>query len=217
VRRVQRLTMTVYVVVPPEPIVQIADIEGDHPYGDIRMQAMIHAATEDIDGPSGWLGRSLGPQTLEMISSAFDCGRNFCLPFGPVIEVESIKYLDSTGVEQTVDEADYRVIQNRIWFGSGYSFPSTYCAPDAVKIRYQAGYNGVAVADGGTGNVPELAKEAIITMVQDMLRVASQNFGVRSETVEGVGAFSYLDQDKISVTARKAAQSLLSTLRVYSL
>jgi hypothetical protein len=207
--------MTVHVITPPSPIVTPADIAGAHTEDDPSIVAMIQAVTEEIDGPAGWLGRALGPQTLELVLPAFRV-RNLGLPCPPVIaNTVSVKYLDANGVEQTVDLSNYKIFDNGIWLNSGYSFPAVQCAPDAVRIRYDAGYNGVG--DGKTGALPERARQAIILSVQDLLRSGSAQPGLRSETVEDVGSWTYLDSDKITAIVERTCQRLLSTLRIYSL
>lgn len=153
--------MPVRVIVPPQPVVSLEDAKGflriDHSDDDALLTSLIAAATGSIDGPAGWLGRALGPQTLEATMPSF-CGWNFGLPYPPLIGAVEVKYLDQDGVEQTVSDADYRLVGNRVWFGSSYSFPSVACAPDAIRVRYKAGYNGTAGAGAGevqTGPVPD--------------------------------------------------------------
>jgi hypothetical protein len=207
--------MAVRVVVPPDPIVTPADVAGGHAADDPAIRALIQAVTEGIDGPDGWLGRALGKQTLELTLPAF-CGRNLGLPCPPVIaDTVTVKYLDPSGVEQTIDAANYKVIDNRVWLHSGFSFPAVQCAPDAVRIRYDAGYNGAG--PGETGAVPERARQAIILSVQDLLRTGAVTPGLRSETIEGVGAQTFLDVDKVTAIVERTCNRLLSTLRIYTL
>lgn len=210
--------MRVRVITPPEPILTPAEIPGDHGDDDANVAALIQAVTEEIDGPQGWLGRSLGPQTLELTSGGFCSGRNFLLPCRPIISIVSVKYLDSTGAEQTLDGGDdYGLADERLWFTNGFSFPATYCAPDAVRIRYKAGYNGATGAAAGelqTGPIPERARQAIILSVQNLLQVFGAET-LRSETVEGIGSRTFLDADKTTALVRETSDRLLATLRVY--
>lgn len=87
-------------------------------------------------------------------------GRDIILPYGPVTAIESFDYKDSSGVDQTIDEALYtldtqsdlpkiRVLD---------SWPSTDRTLNNVVITYTAGY---ADAD----SVPEEVKEAILKTV----------------------------------------------------
>ncbi|MGY5812009.1 hypothetical protein ACXHXG_30455 [Rhizobium sp. LEGMi198b] len=211
--------MPVQVITPPAPIVTPADIPGSHAADDPAIAAMIAAVTEDIDGPGGWLGRSLGKQTLELSLSSErpDCSpRSFPpsmvkLPYLPVItDAVSVKYLDRDDTVQTVDPSDYKVFDDAVWFNPEFVFPAVAAAPDAIRIRYDAGYDG----DGRNGPVPARAKQTIILCVQDLMRLQASNFAVRSETVEGVGATNYLDQDRVSAIVESACERLLARLWV---
>lgn len=211
--------MTVRVITPPAPIVTPAEIAGSNGPDDAMVAALIQAVTEEIDGPTGCVGRSFGPQTLEMILPGFVCGRNLLLPFRPIIGIVSVKYLDSHGSEQTVAASEYRLADDRVWFAAGFAFPSVTCAPDAVRIRYKAGYNGTAGAADGevqTGKIPERARQAIILSVQHLKALGAENLFLRSEEVEGVGSRQWTVSDQASQIIHQAADRLLATLRVYA-
>ena len=133
-----------------------------------------------------------------------------------MIVIDSVKYLDPDGAEQIVDPAAYRKAGDMIWFIPSYSFPATLCAPDAVKIRYRAGYNGIDVKDGGTGNVPEKAKRAIILTVQHTIAIGVENLFLRAEEVDGVGRKEFTVSETGGKLIADAASRFLQTLRVYS-
>lgn len=139
--------MGVVVITPAAAFVTLAEAKlhcnVDHDDDDTLIEAYIAAATAHIDGPFGWLGRSVGEQTLEYTASGFGCERYVQLPYPPVISVTSVKYLDSDGVEQTVAPADYSVIGDTFWLLPDGSWPSVGYYPDAVRVRYQAGYETV--------------------------------------------------------------------------
>ncbi|NTG20009.1 hypothetical protein G6L00_06075 [Agrobacterium rhizogenes] len=211
--------MPVQVITPPAPIVTPADIPGNHAADDSKIAAMIAAVTEDIDGPGGWLGRSLGKQTLELTlgHADKDCPlkpfppREISLRYIPVIaDAVTVKYLDLDEAVQTVDPANYKVFDDAVWFNSDFVFPAVADAPDAIRIRYDAGYGG----SGNNGAVPERAKQTIILCVQDLMRLQASDFAVRSETVEGVGSTNYLDQDRVSAIVEKTCERLLARLWV---
>lgn len=201
--------MRAVVVIPPEPIVTPADLAGDHAEGDASVAALIAAVTEEVDGPGGWLGRSLGPQTIEL---SLDCWYDgLRLPYGPVVEVEKIVYLDENHVEREVPDGAFWSSSGHV---GGWDTPRLSSRPHPVKIIYRAGYDGNDLSDGGTGPVPERARQAIILAAQDLL-VSSQIGAVRSETVEGIGSRTYLDADRAKAVVHKACDRLLSTLRVF--
>lgn len=208
--------MRASVVVPPDPILTPADIAGDHAADDAGVAAIIQAVTEEIDGPTGWLGRAIGPQTIELLLSGFCFGRNLALPCPPVIGPVEISYLDADEVEQTVDAGSYRIIDNRIWFRPEFSFPTTFAAPDAVRISYVAGYNGDAVATGGTGDIPERIRQFIILTAQHLKSIETENLFLRSVEIPDVETRQYVVSEKAGEIIRDRASRLLDGLRIYS-
>lgn len=192
--------MHVRVVTPPEPIVTWAEakkhlrLDGDEEQGYV--ETLITAATGWIDGPGGWLGRAIGAQTLELV----DCGfGNDRLPYPPVVEIESIVYLDRAGVEQTMAEADYRLMLNgSVTPVSGQSWPVVSGDPEAVRIRYVAGYP-MTEGEAPASTVPVAIKQAILLLIGHW-------FANRETVVVG------------TITAQMpfAVEALLSTYRVWS-
>jgi len=190
----------------PDPIVTPAGVPGNHSASDAGIAALIAAVQAGIDGPTGWLGRSLGKQELELTLERFS--RIVRLPYEPVREIVSITYLDEEGEEQSVDEAAYRLAAgNRCQFGTGFAFPRTACAPDAVTIRYKSGYE--------PGQVPASAKQAVIIGVQQIKAMSEQSLFLREEQVEGVGQTVYTVSDATMTAVKAATDMLLQPLRVY--
>lgn len=161
--------MSVVVVEPPgEPVVSLeeakAHLRVDHDDDDDYIESLVEVAAATIDGPTGWLGRCLVEQTLEWRGSSFgpSDGR---LPYPPVAEIESVKYDDSSGAEQTVPNTGYRLVgqpsQPRIVLTYGASWPSARCQDEAVRIRYTAGY-------GGPEDVPAPIRHAVLMMVSEL-------------------------------------------------
>lgn len=207
--------MPTIVIDPPEPIVTPADIPGSHSATDAAVTAYIAAATEQVDGPGGWVGRAFGVQTLEYRADGFPCDE-IELPCPPVVSLTSITYLDAAGASQTVDLDDVELDQMtgvvRLLSGT---WPTTICSPASLKVRYVAGYDGTAVADGGTGDVPTRVKQAITFMVQGIQSKASGSQDLKVEEVDGVGRREWFTTRADSSSLTSAAESLLSGLRVY--
>lgn len=94
--------------------------------------------------------RSLAPQTLELALDAFPCEDYIDLDRSPVTAITSVKYTDSDGVEQTMPSTDYSLSlygqSRRINLAYGIAWPSTQDIPDAVRIRYAAGYAAIPAA-----------------------------------------------------------------------
>jgi hypothetical protein len=129
------------------------------------IDGFIAAAVNQLDpAGGGWLGRALRPQTWELRLSSFSQHNCFdhrygqhqaiVLPFPPLISVDSVKYDDTSGVEQTlVEGTGFRV------FGLGalarcaiaplyqQSWPVARSDRESVRIRFTAGYPVAVAAD----------------------------------------------------------------------
>lgn len=136
--------MRVVVVTPPDPVVttdQAKDqLNVEHSDDDDLIARYVAASTAQLDGPDGWLGRAIGIQTLEARLDRFDC-EPIILPYPPLIEVSSVKYLDVNGVEQVLDSAEYELIGSELVRAYGKSWPSIRNRREAVRILLQAGYS----------------------------------------------------------------------------
>lgn len=157
--------MSVVVITRPEPLVDIdtakAHLRVDHNDDDTLIAAYIAAACAHIDGPGGWLNAAIGAQTLELRRDSFIDRRcdSIDLPFSPVREVVSVKYLDADGVEQTADPTSYVLASDAVLHPAyGTSWPSPRYTADAVRIRYDAGYE----------QAPEAVVAAVLLMVGDL-------------------------------------------------
>lgn len=158
--------MRVLVITPPAPVVTWADadahlkLDGNESEKPL-IEAYIAAATAHIDGPQGWLGRALGVQTLEARCSSYMS--SIRLPYPPFIELVSAAYRDADQAEQQIDPQGLEVIGQDLFsladrwpWDSGVSL-----RPEAVRIRYKAGYSN---------GIPAPIKIAILMMVADMHR-----------------------------------------------
>lgn len=113
-----------------------------------------------------YLGRALITQTLLLTLDEFPSG-HIVLPRPRLQAVAEIRYLDGEGVQQTLDEALYRVSSSRepaiITPAYGESWPSTRPVIEAIEIEYTAGY-------GDTGSaVPANIRHAITMMVGEWM------------------------------------------------
>ena len=124
-------------VVPLDLVKQHLDVEhGDH---DDRIQAAIDAAVSWLDGPKGWIGLALGPQTLRLDRTGFGPAEGFELPCGPVTDVTEISWRDSDGTVTLFDAGLYELVEgtNRVRLTAGSSWPASGVA---VSVTYDAGY-----------------------------------------------------------------------------
>lgn len=137
-----------------------AHLRVDDVTDDTLIISLLTAARTNLDGRAGILGRALMTQTWELVLDAFPVGE-VVIPMPPLQSVTSIKYQNSSNVETTLDPAAY-IIDATSEPAVVYpvtSWPSTYSTPNAVAIRFVAGYGAAAA-------VPEPIKTAIKLKVQ---------------------------------------------------
>lgn len=86
----------------------------------------------------------------------------------PLVSVESVKYIDSTGVEQTLASGEYVVdtstLYGEIVLAYGATWPNVRAGRGAVTVNYTAGYGAAAA-------VPETIKAAIKLTLADLYEV----------------------------------------------
>lgn len=161
--------MTVLVVAEPTPLVSIDEAMAHlrHPDGEEELvSGYIAAASAWVDGPWGWLGQCISPQVLEVRGNVFSAiGR---LPYGPLIETVSLKYVSETGVEVTMPAADYVLTEGGLSLAGGATWPRLRGDANGVRLQYRAGF----------ARVPAPIKQAVLLLV-------GQWFAVREATNVG--------------------------------
>lgn len=115
---------------------------------DALLGVLITAAREQAENE---LGRALITQTRELVLDEFP---DACVLRGaPVQSITSVKYLDTSGVEQTMNLADTLLDKDSspgaLYPAYGKVWPATYAVPNAVRVRYTCGYGAAG------SNVPE--------------------------------------------------------------
>lgn len=165
----QALTL---ITAPPVEPVTLAEAKAhlriDHSDEDEMVAALIVAARQHIDGKDGWLGRALVTQTWQLALTAFPAG-GIRVPLPPLIEVESITYLDTSGATQTLAQAAYQVTGTEpamILPAYGTTWPTTRWQPEAVKVRFIAGYApGAGSPTDYRENVPQAIRQAMLLLI----------------------------------------------------
>lgn len=199
--------MPIRVITPPEPIVTPGDIPGDHAADDVLVASMIAAATEQIDGPAGWLGRAFGPQTLEFTATRAPWGR-IALPCPPVISIEAVTFRANDASVTTLPVDQY------FYDGCDVVIRDVYRRP--LTVRYRAGYNGSEGAGPGeiqTGPLPQRVRQAIILIVQGLMAVAKPE-DLRSFEVHDAYTKQYSSPELIQRCRTAAVDALLDGLKV---
>ena len=115
---------------------------------DTLINTLIKAARKRLEADTG---RALITQTWDLFLDRFpvDDGPIY-IPKPPVQSITSIKYIDSDGVEQTWDGANYRTdlksAPARITPAYNVSYPTARDITNAVTVRFVCGY-GAAGSD----------------------------------------------------------------------
>ncbi|WIW88966.1 head-tail connector protein [Sphingobium sp. V4] len=168
--------MRVTVVIPPQPVVTWAEAKEhlrlDSDDEKVIVEAMIAAATEHLDGPSGYLGRALGLQTLEMFLPSFGV-MSIAFPVLPAVDVVSVEYVDGNGETAILEAEDFELSGSLLRPTWPRSWPSAQwhgCDGEPVRIRYRAGYAVNPDADPVVSNIPAPIRAAILLMVGDLYR-----------------------------------------------
>lgn len=162
--------MSLRVITAPSELLTVSDVADfmkiDYPDDESSViGSMITAARQWCEE---YLQRAIGVQTLELTLPAFP-KRTAILLRPPVISVTSINYTDTSGSNQTLSASEYL---SAITLEPGEivpvsSWPDTYNTPDAVKVRYQAGY----YAGGSPATsieIPKTIHTAILMQIADL-------------------------------------------------
>jgi uncharacterized phiE125 gp8 family phage protein len=149
---------TVVTVVPASEPVSLAEarsqcrIDGTDSDGDLNRY--IIAARTLIEE---YTGTKLVSQTVLMQASGF--GDLIDLPTAPILSVSSVKYLDTAGVEQTLDTSVYELVNTgldpQIRLKINQTWPSVRPVSDAVRITATVGYS----------TVPESIRAAMLMLI----------------------------------------------------
>jgi len=130
---------------------------------DLALDMWITAAREMVEAAAN---RSLLPQTWRLRIHDWPLDK-LELPRPPLIAVESVKYYDSTGTEQTLPATYYSVDVDRepgvLWRDEDAYWPATDGRPNGITVIYTAGYATEYA-------VPARAKQAILLLVAHWYR-----------------------------------------------
>jgi uncharacterized phiE125 gp8 family phage protein len=143
---------------------------------DALILALVYAAVEHAET---FTGRALVTQTWDLLLDGFPFAREIELPFPPLQSVTSVKYIDPDDAEQTLAAANYHVdaasTPGRVRLKPTASWPSIADQPNAVTVRFVAGF-------GGTAAVPFTIKAAILLVVGHLFehREENQDFAVHA-------------------------------------
>lgn len=143
-----------------------AHLRVEHANDDAVIEALILSS---VDGVSRDLNRALAEEVWEAYLDGF-C-HSIELPRVPLIGVTWIKYLDTDGNEQTLATSVYSVrgigedLAGEAVLAYQQSWPSTRGVPDAVTVRFSAGYQAGSGGSPGTWDGPNAVKAALLLIV----------------------------------------------------
>lgn len=204
--------MLLRVVTPPEDLLSPADLGLTE---DDATQRAINAAIQFLGGPNGFMGASLGPQTLELGLPDWTTFYETVLPCGPVIDIVSVVYADENGVDQTLDDSQYRLLRgvlgDVVYFAHDFSSPACRSAPDAVRVRYRAGYDGTVNPE-----LPEPIKTAIGLLASQSMSTGKVAAGSSLKSVEipGVAIKTYDTASGASAGAQGVVSNAVTNLLI---
>lgn len=180
-----------------------AHLRVDFDDDDDLIASFVDAVTQHLDGESGSLHRALVDQTWDVGLSWFDW-KPLRLPLPPMIEVESVKYYDTSNVLQTLDESTYEAVGASgsksaiLRLAHGKSWPRVYPRAQPVMVRLRAGYMDMTVSPP-VSVVPSPIKAAIKLMVGTL-------YANRETVIIG----------QTAIVIPWAAEALLQPFRCYS-
>ena len=178
------------VIIPPliEPV-SLAEVKtqiGIQPT-DTEHDALISRRIKEArEWAEAYTGRAFITQTREIRWDGFTYEHE--LP--SALTVVSVKYIDESGIEQTLDSGSYFLdtysFIPALIGGWGLLWPSSRLEKNAIRIQYTAGYGPLST------DVPVLKKEAIILLVGHWM-----NFQPQSESGTSISRVPYAVRDML--------------------
>jgi uncharacterized phiE125 gp8 family phage protein len=177
--------MGLKLISPPmvEPVTLVeakAHLRLDSDADDAYVSALISTARERVEL---FLRRALITQTFDYTLDRFPANRRWIdLPRPPLQSVESVKYIDTAGNQQTLPPETYVVDASsnemgRVALAWNQFWPITRWSINSVVIRFVAGYGDIAA------DVPQAIKHGILIEISNLYEnrediVIGQTFGI---------------------------------------
>jgi uncharacterized phiE125 gp8 family phage protein len=122
------------------------DTDGNSPPAhpdDVLIGWLIQAGRELAEQ---YTGRTIAHRTMEQALDQFPCSGEIQIETAPVRSITSVTYRDSNGDAQVLTDADYVLDDykvDQVWLlpAEDTSWPVTRSVINAVKIRFEAGYD----------------------------------------------------------------------------
>lgn len=157
-----------------------------------------------IPGARAWcesyLGLSIAQQTLELATNEFPSTDYIDLPYGPVLAILQLSYIDTMGYEAIVDPLDYQLDTysepHRLYLSYGAEWPETELVRDvrnSVRVRYITGYT-LAGDSPNDWPLPHRIKVAILLLLGHLFKNREESTVLKLENIP-IGVRSFLDWD----------------------
>lgn len=148
------------------------------------------------------------PQTVTLPCDAFS---DFCrVPEAPIKQVESVKYSDPAGVEQTLPAEIYEVrkdgLSPSIALKHGKAWPEIL-PRSRITVSLVAGFDPV----------PADLVAAMLLMIAKQFSFSRSDLLKRREDVEGIGSTQWAGAVEVSSALDRAAQDMLEPFRCWPL
>lgn len=137
----------------------------DHDEEDALISSLIMASRTFVEQ---FTGRALVEQTWELVIDEFPI-REIEIPRPPLISVNSVKYDDSSGTEQTLSTSDYSVdnVSEPGWVVPVVSgWPGVFEGINSVRINFVAGY--ASNNSPPTDTIPASLKAAVLLQLGNL-------------------------------------------------
>lgn len=137
------------------------DVDDD----DDLVEALIIASRQWCEA---FTHRALAPQTWDLKRDEFPCWA-IEIPMPPVTAIGSVTYVDTNGDTQTLTATTHyttdlpagpMALPARVVPAYGVVWPVTRCVPNAVTVRFTAGYTS-----SGVNVIPEAIKQAMKLLI----------------------------------------------------
>lgn len=158
-----------------------------------------------IPGARSWceayLERTIAQQTLELSSDQFPSGDFIDLPFGPVLSIESVTYLDDGGNDVVFADTDYTLDNyskpHRLYLGYEMEWPEVVRqVRNSVRIRYVVGYSLSGESPPGEFPLPPKTRIGMLMLLGHMFRNRENTTVLKLDQIP-IGVQSFLDWDRV--------------------
>lgn len=177
------------VITPPSAVLTLAELRlhlrADE---DVLEDTLLAAQLESARGYcEHYTGRAIGSQTVELAIDAFPLGA-IELPMSPVTAIASVKFIDTSYVEQPVNSVFYTLDDygHSHWLlpAAGIAWPVTAPIANAVKVRYVS------------GSLPATVRAALLLLVGHLYE-NRENTVMKEMREVPIGVHALLDTVKV--------------------